>query len=216
VRRWIRRLTLVAVATLALAAGHPSANAACPALDVACLADEVVTAGEGLIEDTTDPIDTPLDDTIDPIVDDVLDRVHDVLGGGGPVDVPDLPDPVGGGGGGSHGGGLPGGDEPQGTPTPTDHGDRGVVGGRSPDGPGIAGPAGPIISAASGTSPPERVDRTSGNSFSDAVGGVARSLAIVLALFGLAVAFVAIQDRLDRNDPRLALAPVESDEVGFA
>jgi hypothetical protein len=45
---------------------------------------------------------------------------------------------------------------------------------------------------------------------------VARSLAIVAALFGLAVAFVAIQDRLDRNDPRLAIAPVESDLVEFA
>jgi len=45
---------------------------------------------------------------------------------------------------------------------------------------------------------------------------VARSLAIVLALFGLAIAFVALQDRLDRSDPRLALAPVESDVVEFA
>ena len=59
-------------------------------------------------------------------------------------------------------------------------------------------------------------DRTSGDRFGEVLGGVARSLAIVLALFGLAVAFVAIQDRLDRSDPRLALAPVESDVVEFA
>ncbi|HEV2952424.1 MAG TPA: hypothetical protein VGZ51_09975 [Actinomycetota bacterium] len=45
---------------------------------------------------------------------------------------------------------------------------------------------------------------------------MARSLAMVLALFGLTVAFVALQDRLDRSDPRLALAPVESDVVEFA
>jgi hypothetical protein len=44
---------------------------------------------------------------------------------------------------------------------------------------------------------------------------VARSLAIVLALFGLAVAFVAIQDRFDRTDPRLALAPIDSDVMEF-
>ena len=54
-----------------------------------------------------------------------------------------------------------------------------------------------------------------GRTFGDALEGVARSLAIVLALFGLAVAFVAIQDRLDRTDPKLALAPVESDVVEF-
>ncbi|MGI8616255.1 MAG: hypothetical protein ACR2L4_05695 [Actinomycetota bacterium] len=59
------------------------------------------------------------------------------------------------------------------------------------------------------------MDRTSGNRFGEVLGGVARSLAIVLALFGLAVAFVAIQDRIDRSDPRLALAPVESDVVEF-
>ena len=59
-------------------------------------------------------------------------------------------------------------------------------------------------------------NRASGNRVDTALEGVARSLAIVLALFGLAVGFVAIQDRLDRNDPRLARAPMESDIVGFA
>ncbi len=49
-----------------------------------------------------------------------------------------------------------------------------------------------------------------------AIGAVARSLAIVLALFGLTLAFAAIQDRLDRNDPRLSLAPIRSDVVTFA
>ena len=46
--------------------------------------------------------------------------------------------------------------------------------------------------------------------------GVARGSLILLVLFGLAVAFVTIQDRLDRHDPGLALAPVESDVVEFA
>lgn len=204
--RRTRRLTLVAVATLALAAtGHPSAHAACPALDLACQLDEAIGAGEELVDDRLDPVDTPVDETIDPIVDDVL--------GGGPVD---LPDPIGGGDGGSHGGGPPVGEEPPGTPNRTDHGGRGLVGGRNPDGPGLTNLPGSAISAASGTAPPGRADRTSGNRLGDALGGVARSLAIVLALFGLAVAFVAVQDRLDRNDPRLALAPVGSDVVEFA
>jgi hypothetical protein len=89
-----------------------------------------------------------------------------------------------------------------------------MVGGPRPDGAGIADPPATTISAASGAAPPDRRDPP-GTTFGDALGGVARSLAIVLTLFGLAVAFVAIQDRLDRADPKLALAPVESDVVEF-
>ena len=202
-----RRLSLIAVGTFALAlAGQPAANAACPVLDAACQAGETLAAGEDLVADTTEPVDTPVDDTVDPIVDDHLDRVRDLVGGG-PID---LPDPIDDGPGGGHGGTGP---RPPSSPDPSD---PGAGGGRSPDGPGLSGPFGSTISAASGTAPPERGNRTTGSSFGDALGGVARSLAIVLALFGLAVAFVAIQDHLDRNDPRLALAPVDSDVVEFA
>ncbi len=208
--RWSRRLSLMVVGTFALAlTGQPAANAACPVMDAACRAGEALAAGEDLVDDTTEPVDTPVDGTVDPIVDDHRDRVHDLLGGG-PID---LPDPIDDGPGGGHGGTGP---QPPGSPDPSG---RGAAGGRNPDGPGLSGPLGPlgpIISAASGTAPPQRGDRTTGSSFGDALGGVARSLAIVLALFGLAVAFVAIQDHLDRNDPRLALAPVASDVVEFA
>jgi hypothetical protein len=216
--RRTRRLTLVVLATLALAtAGDPFAYAACPALDVDCRLDEAVRAGEGLVDEVVAPVDTPVDDTIDPvvdpIVDDVLDRVHDVLGGG-PVD---LPDPIDtGGGGGSHGAGPSVGNEPPVAPNPAGHGSGGVLGGRNPDGPGLTHLPGPAISAASGIAPSDTEDRTTGDRLGEALGGVARSLAIVLSLFGLAVAFVAIQDRFDRSDPRLALAPVESDVVEFA
>jgi hypothetical protein len=207
VSRWSRRLSLIVVGTFALAiTGQPAANAACPVLDAACqAAGEALGAGEDLIDGTTEPLDTPVDDTVDPIADDHLDRVHDLLRRG-PVD---LPDPIDDGPGGGHGGIGP---RPPGSPDPSG---RGAAGGRSPDGPGLSGPFGPIISAASGTAPPERGGRTTGSSFGDALGGVARSLAIVLILFGLAVAFVAIQDHLDRNDPRVALAPVDSDVVEF-
>jgi hypothetical protein len=218
VRRWTLRLTLVALVTLALAtSGQPSAVAACPPLDVGCQVDEVIDTGEGLVDDVIDPIETPVDDTIDPIVDpivdDVFDTVDDVLGGGGPID---LPDPIGGGdGGGSHVGGPATPHEHPSAHRPNVPEERGaVVAGRSPDGPGIA--TGPTISAASGIAALDSADRTSGNRFGEVLGGVARSLAVVLALFGLAVAFVTIQDRFDRSDPRLALAPVESDVVEFA
>ena len=148
----------------------------------------------------------------DPLVDDVFDRIHDLLGGTRPID---LPDPIGGGGGGSHGGG-PVGEGPPGTPDPNDHGSRGTVGGRSPDGAGIAPPSGATIDLGGiRDRSRRRVDRSE-DAFGDALAGVARSLAIVLALFGLAVAFVAIQDRFDRTDPRLALAPIDSDVVEFS
>jgi hypothetical protein len=207
VSRWSRRLSLIVVGTFALAlTGQPAANAACPVLDAACrAAAEALGTGEDLVDDTSDPVDTPVDETVDPMVDDHLDRVHDLLGGG-PID---LPDPIDDGPGGGHGGT---GTRPPGSPDPSG---RGTVVGRSPDGSGPSGPFEPIISAASGAAPPERGGRTT-ESFGDVLGGVARSLAIVLALFGLAVAFVAIQDHLDRNDPRLALAPVASDVVEFA
>lgn len=213
-RRRTLRLTLVALFTLALAAtGHPSASAACPPLDAACQLDEAVDSSEGLVDEIIDPVETPVDDTVDPIVDDVSDTVDGVLGGGNPID---LPDPIGGGdGGGTHIGGPPAPHEGPSANRPTVLEERGaVVAGRSPDGPGIA--TGPTISAASGIAPLGSTDRTSGNRSGEVLGGVARSLAVVLALFGLAVAFVAVQDRFDRSDPRLSLAPVESDVVDFA
>jgi hypothetical protein len=205
--RGARRLSLIAAGTFAVTlAGQPSANAACPELDVACRADEAVVAAEGSVHDATEPIDTPVDGTVGAVVDDTLDRVHGLLGGD-PIDLPDPSDDEPGSG---NSGTDP---RPPGSPDPTG---RGIAGGRSLDGPGLTGAFEPIISAASGIAPPEHGDRTTRNSFGDTLGGVARSLAIVLALFGLAVAFVAIQDHLDRNDPRLALAPVDSDLVEFA
>ena len=56
--------------------------------------------------------------------------------------------------------------------------------------------------------------------FADQVAGivhaVARSLGVVLALFAVALGFVMIQDRLDRRDPKLALAPVQTEMIGFS
>jgi hypothetical protein len=152
-------------------------------------------------------------------LDDVQDRLDDLLGGG----VVDPSDPIGGGGGGgSHspgGGSHPPGKEPGGRPGhPPGHG--GPVRGRIPGGPGLDRVTGPSGHAPSNAGPSGAVLRDPDAAFRDRFGaaleGVARSLAIVLALFGLAVGFVAIQDRLDRSDPRLALAPVESDIAEFA
>ena len=217
--RWIRRSTVVPLSTLAIAAAGVSfAHAACPPQDLVCLGDETAGTGQGVVDDTIGPIETPGDDTVAPVIDavdavtgDVLDRVKDLLDGVGV----DPPDPIGGGGGGGthH---PPG----EGSPGTSNHGPRhgGATNGRIPGGgPGLHG------STRSGHAPPDlapslvRAPATvSGDRFDTVLEGVARSLAIVLTLFGLAVGFVAIQDRLDRSDPRLALAPVESDIVEFA
>jgi hypothetical protein len=216
--RWIRRLTIVSLSTVAIgAAGVSSARAVCPPMDLVCLDEETVDTGQGVVGDTVGPIDTPGAETVapvtdltDPVLSEIQDRLDEVLGEVG-VDPP--PDPIGGGGG---GGTHPPGPGVGGTSNHT-HRPDGAAHRRAP-GLGPYGSAGP--SDASWAEDPSAVLRdpgqSSGDRFGAAIEGVARSLAIVLALFGLAVGFVAIQDRLDRNDPRLALAPVESDIVEFA
>jgi hypothetical protein len=214
-RRWTQRLAVVSMATFAVAAaGQVSAYAACPVSDLTCQLGEAAGAGDGVLGDG--PVDTPVDETIDPVVDpvvdDVLDRVRDVIGES-PIDIPD---PIGGGGGGGgHVGGPPANGGPRGTPTAGDRSGRGNAVLRNLDGPGISSLPGTTISATSGVAPSDTQDRT-GNRFGSVLEGVARGSVVLLVLFGLAVAFVTIQDRLDRQDPRLALAPVGSDVVEFA
>lgn len=217
--RWIRRLTIVSLSTVAMsAAGVSSAQASCPPQDAVCLAEETADTGQGLVDETVGPIDAPGDETVapvtdltDPVLSEIQDRLDEILGEVG-VDPP--PDPIGGGGGGgTHPTGPGGGDRSNHTPR-HDGGAHRRAPGLGPHGSSALsyvssaeGPSGTVLRDA---------DRASGDRFGAAIEGVARSLAIVLALFGLAVGFVAIQDRLDRNDPRLALAPVESDIVEFA
>ena len=217
--RWIRRSTVVPLSTLAIAAAGVSfAHAACPPQDLVCLGEEAVGTGQGGVDDSVGPVDTPGDATVTPVtheVDvvtgDVLDRVKDLLDGAGV----DPPEPIGGGGGGgTH---HPPGRGSQGTSNQAPpHG--GAPNGRIPGGRGPHASTGPGSASASASAPTHLRDHaTASRDRSDTVlEGVARSLAIVLTLFGLAVGFVAIQDRFDRNDPRLALAPVESDIVEFA
>jgi hypothetical protein len=212
VTKWIRRSIVVPLSTMAIAVtGVSFAHAACPPLDLVCLGDETAGTGQGVVDDTIGPIDTPGDDTVAPVIDavdavtgDVLDRVKDLLDSVGV----DPPDPIGGGGGGG------------GTHHPPGEGSQGASN-QAPPRPN--GRRGLHASTGSGQAPVEPAPSlvrgpatTSTDRFDTVLEGVARSLAIVLTLFGLAVGFVAIQDRFDRNDPRLAFAPVESDIVEFA
>jgi hypothetical protein len=47
------------------------------------------------------------------------------------------------------------------------------------------------------------------------VAQAARQLSFPLALVVIALLFAAVQNRMDRNDPKLALAPAGPDVLGF-
>ncbi|MDP9118756.1 MAG: hypothetical protein M3M93_00565, partial [Actinomycetota bacterium] len=165
-RRRTRRLTLVMLATLAVAApGVSSALAACPDLDVVCRADEAVGAGGELLVDTIGPIDTPVDEVVDAVigtvggvVDDVLGRAND-LPGGGQVNPPDL-----GGGGGHHVVGPPPGDPVRGTLNPAASRHRDAVA----RGPRLSGPTGSSAGDPNARAVPP--DRRAGDRFRAALG----------------------------------------------
>lgn len=215
--RWISRVIVIPLSTMAIAVASASfAHATCPPQDAVCLGEGTAGTSQGVVNDTIGPVGAPGDDTVAsvsdavPVTGDVVDRVKDLLDGAGV----DPPDPIGGGGGGgTH---HPPGEGSPGTSKPGPrHG--GTTVGRIPGSPGLHRSTGsghaPLDPTPSVVRHAELASRDrSGAAFQ----GVARSLAIVLTLFGLAVGFVAIQDRLDRNDPRLALAHVESDIVEFA
>ena len=126
------------------------------------------------------------------IVGDVLDE--------GPV-----PDPPGGGGTGH----VPG--------------SNSGSSGSATDGSGDAGPtattresvvpAPTIISAASGSRPlPSHGSR---GRFAPLIEETVRSLVLLLVLVGFAAGFVLLQDRVDRNDPKLGATPARADVITF-
>lgn len=209
-KRRIGRSTLVAMSTIAIvAAGAASAQASCPPLDPLCVVDEVEDDVPGLVDDTVDAIETPVDDVVDPVVDTLVGTLDDLLGDG----QTEPPDPGGSGNGnGSHPGqGHRGGAGSSGSRD----GGSVDVGPRVHERPVPVPFIGPVVLERRAPDATEAPTAGSGR-VGAAIGAVARSLAVVLALFGLVVAFATIQDRLDRNDPRLTLAPIRSDEVTFA
>lgn len=221
VKRWIGRSTVVVMSTIAIVAtGAASARAACPLLDPLCVIEGTVDVGAGLVDDTVGAIETPVDDVVDtvdgvvgPLVDTIFGTVDDVIGGGG-GEQPEPPEGGTGNGGGGQPGVHVGGPKPSGPGGP-DRGPVDVAGPRIHERPQLGRVFAPVVvlepvADATG-SPVEGSGRVGA-----AIAAVARSLVIVLALFGSTLAFAAIQDRLDRNDPRLSLAPIRSDVVTFA
>lgn len=205
------------LATTFLAA--PSASADCPLLDPICVVEEtagtvggtVETAGE-VLEDPTGTIDQtlePVQDTVDQVLSGAGDVVEDLPAVDPPAGTPAPADPPPG----STQPGDPTGDGPtpgapgNGTPVPTDTGFAGSTTG------GLTGlPAGqPDASSPIGREGP-----------SDPIGRLLGSVPPIAAvgfpllLISIVLLFLAVQDRIDRADPKLALVPVGTEFVEFA
>jgi len=202
----VTRLLAIASLLIVVLASTPSASAAdgCALTDPNCVLDTV----DETVASTRDEVE----DTAQPVVDEVGRQVDGLLGDGGGGDDPgDDPSPGGGGprpdNGGKHDAGR-GNDARQGSRDPAG---SPRVESRTPVPPrGLASdPISPSLLA--------ETDDQAGvlERIGEAGARAAKSLALLLVLAGLVVGFVLIQDRLDRRDPKLALAPLESDDLRF-
>jgi hypothetical protein len=212
--RSMHLLAAVPLAVLSLALAAPAlAGETCDPLDVTCVVTGTAGSGQQKVADTIDTVTG----TAKPIADDPQGTVDRILH-------PGIVDPPGGGGGGSGGGGGGGGgggqsngghtgDRPPATGPQTTRGSQvGRPAGSRPSGSRSAGSSlDPSIIPVPPSKEPVFADEVAG-----AVRAVAPSLAVVLALLAVAGGFVVVQDRLDRRDLKLTLAPVQTEMMGFS
>jgi hypothetical protein len=200
-----RRLAGVVVAgaasaTMLLGPAGVATAQNCPITDLSCLQNQL------------DDQQT-VDDTIGGAKDDVAEVVDTVTSTVGELTDAVGQPPGGDGPGAHHGGGVshhPGG-------TATGHGRSSG----SATGPtvltregGALTQLGSAINGQADENPADATDqRSAGTRLREAAAGIAISLLIVL---GTVLLFMTIQARLDRRDPKLALAPVTADVVTFA
>jgi hypothetical protein len=211
----LRALFLLAIGASFVLAATP-ARAACALTDLACVTETVTEAADDVTEPITEVTDQVIgtvggvvdevEDTVDPIVDEV--PLPDP-----PVNVTEPPTTADSGVGSDPrtGPGTPRGDSGNGSsdPGPGSPAERPIpvqalVGGAFVSG---LDPS-PSSDVRIGPSPP--AERT-GVSLEDVVKGFAFPLGLAL----IVGAFLLVQDRLDRRDPRLALAPVGPDVLDF-
>ena len=206
--------TLLLVAGSALAfgllglAGTARADDGCPLTDPSCVvgtADQAPQDVQGTVGDTVVAEKDQAQQAASEVQGTANKTLNDVLGpsGGGP-----------GGGGDGGGGGGSGSEDGRRT------GDSRIRGA----GPGIARTIGiPAGSPGEATTQHATTDLPGGRADDARTGGIVRALgetavrvAIpLLLLLGLIVTFAAVQDRLDRRDPKLKLAPLGPDIVRF-
>jgi hypothetical protein len=207
-------LLLFTTALVSLIVLAPAAGAACPGVDPQCATDAIDQAGSGLPstdglpgENVPEPVQDAVDtakDTVDSTVGQVKDTVDGLLNPGGDD---------GGGGGGGGGGGTGGG-----------RSDGGSNGGQVPATQGPSGAEGssslyPSLPPRTSLKAPTPVGSVDSPSLVDRIGrgavGTVKQLGFPLALALIVIAFLLIQDRIDRRDPKLALAPITPDVSRF-
>jgi len=192
-------LVILAFTGLVLALSAPVAFADCPLTDPTCIVDQTKRTA-------TDTADT-VKDKADAAVKQATDTVDAILN---PIGLPTpTPTPTGAGDGG-HGGS--GGSVPNGGPatTPTSSGvgalNRAAITG--------------TLTTPPSSSRPVRHGTAHGPSLFGRIGGAAaeaaKQVAFPLALALVVVAFLMVQNRLDRRDPKLAQAPIAPDVLRFA
>jgi hypothetical protein len=208
--------------------------------DVQEVVDGVQDVTDPIVDDVEETVDPILDDVeevvpvvedVEDVVDDVIDDVEEVVEDTTGIDV-DPPTVGEDPGQGAESGPAP--TEPAGPGTPRDPGDPETPGGpgaaddpasgAKTDGAAGAGAGAFLTTAASvgGTTietesavarlaikAPAFFDRIGG------IAGIAAALAFPLLLALMAGTFVLLQNRIDRRDPRLALAPVRPDDLRF-
>ena len=200
------KLALIALGVGALlSVWTPMARAECPLTDPQCLKENV----ELQVPDPPSP--PPIPDDIKKKGDDIVKQVKDSADGaaGQVSDVIDgLLDP-GGGGGGSGGGNPPGGGHGGGSSSGSGGASHGGGSGFSSFHDGRPQPA--------NLSPTSSVQERSG--LLGLIGGgairTAKQLGFPLALAMIVVAFLMLQNYLDRKDPKLALAPILPEVMRF-
>jgi hypothetical protein len=211
----LRALLLLAIGASFVVAAAPARG--CPLTDPGCVigtVDEVVEPVTEVADPVVDQVDQVVDQTVDPVTE-VTDPVVGTIGGviNGVEDtvapIVDVTEPP------AQGHSDVGPDPETGPGAP--RGDSGNFVERPIPPPALVGGAfipslesvRPISDVRIGASPP--TDR-SGVSFENVVKGL---VAFPLALALIVGAFMVAQNRLDRRDPRLALAPVGPDVLDF-
>jgi hypothetical protein len=201
--RWLTGVLVAgaATATMLLGPAGVATAADCAVTDLSCLQNQLDDAQQNVDDTVSGAKDDAagLVDTVTTTVGDLTDPVAQPPGGG------DGPGAHHGGGAGHHlGGSTNGHRHPSGSTTGT------TV---------LTREGGTVIQIGSATNghadanPADATDqRSPGTRLREAAVGIAISLLIVL---GALLLFMTIQARLDRRDPKLALAPVTADVVTF-
>jgi hypothetical protein len=205
-RRAMARLTMGAMGVgfmMALAA--PAAHAdTCAPLDVQCIAQQGGDTLGGVVDKTKD-VAGGAGGTVGGVVQKGTDTVGTILNQG-----------TGGGSGGGTGGGSGGGSGGSGGTSGHHH--RGPAGSRTSG--GTTSTLDPVTTAtAPGEAAKAKLVAHHQHGVLQTIGGTvvrtAKQLSFPIALAVLVGLFVAVQNRMDRHDPKLAVAPLTPDRMRF-